>query len=257
MDLQKLLEMSNIELINDNCLSILDDFILKNRRVDCIITSPPYNMNLRIMKGKYISRCNNKNHKIEFSTKYENYNDDLSMEDYFNFQKEFIEKALKVSDLIFYNIQMITGNKIALFQLMGYFADKIKEIIIWDKGYSQPAMQVGMLNSQFEFIIVFDNNKPYNRAFDCAKFTRGTESNVWEIKRERNKFIKAGFPKSLIEKILINFTNENDTILDHFMGSGTCGIVCKEMNRNFVGIELDENYFNIAKERIENINNDK
>lgn len=197
--------MSNIELINDNCLSILDDFILKNRRVDCIITSPPYNMNLRIMKGKYISRCNNKNHKTEFSTKYENYNDDLSMEDYFNFQKEFIEKVLKVSDLIFYNIQMITGNKIALFQLMGYFADKIKEIIIWDKGYSQPAMQVGMLNSQFEFIIVFDNNKPYNRAFDCAKFARGTESNVWEIKRERNKFIKAGFPKSLIEKILINF----------------------------------------------------
>ena len=84
--------MSNIELINDNCLSILDDFILKNRRVDCIITSPPYNMNIRIMKGKYISRCNNKNHKIEFSTKYENYNDDLSMEDYFNFKKNLLKR---------------------------------------------------------------------------------------------------------------------------------------------------------------------
>lgn len=155
---------------------------------------------------------------------------------------------------MFYNIQMLTGNKIALFKLMGYFADKIKEIIIWDKGYGQPAMQVGMLNSQFEFIIVFDNNKPYNRAFDCANFARGTETNIWEIKRERNKFIKAGFPKALIEKILVNFTNENDIILDPFMGSGTCGIVCKEMNRNFIGIELDKNMFKIAKERIENIN---
>ena len=244
----------HFELLNDNCLPILDKFISENRKVDCIITSPPYNMNLRVMKGKYVSRCNNKNHKIEFSTKYENYNDDLSMEYYFNFQKEFIEKALKVSDLMFYNIQMLTGNKIALFKLMGYFADKIKEIIIWDKGYGQPAMQVGMLNSQFEFIIVFDNNKPYNRAFDCANFARGTETNIWEIKRERNKFIKAGFPTALIEKILVNFTNENDIILDPFMGSGTCGIVCKEMNRNFIGIELDKNMFKIAKERIENIN---
>lgn len=246
--------MNQFELLNDNCLPILDKFISENRKVDCIITSPPYNMNLRVMKGKYVSRCNNKNHKIEFSTKYENYNDDLSMEYYFNFQKEFIEKALKVYDLMFYNIQMLTGNKIALFKLMGYFADKIKEIIIWDKGYGQPAMQVGMLNSQFEFIIVFDNNKPYNRAFDCANFARGTETNIWEIKRERNKFIKAGFPKALIEKILVNFTNENDIILDPFMGSGTCGIVCKEMNRNFIGIELDKNMFKIAKERIENIN---
>ena len=86
--------MNQFELLNDNCLPILDKFISENRKVDCIITSPPYNMNLRVMKGKYVSRCNNKNHKIEFSTKYENYNDDLSMEYYFNFQKEFIEKAL-------------------------------------------------------------------------------------------------------------------------------------------------------------------
>ena len=242
--------MTDIQLYNDDCLNILSQMIDDNKKVDCIITSPPYNMNLRVMKGKYVSRCNNKNYKIEFSTKYENYNDDLSMEDYFNFQKEFIEKALKVSDLMFYNIQMITGNKIALFQLMGYFADKIKEIIIWNKGYGQPAMQVGMLNSQFEFIIVFQNSKPYNRSFDTAQFDRGTLSNVWDIKRERNKYIKAGFPQELIQNILNNFVPKGSLILDPFMGSGTVGIVCKEIGYNFIGIELDKEMFNIAKDRI-------
>ena len=55
--------MNQFELLNDNCLQTLDKFIFENRKVDCIITSPPYNMNLRVMKGKYVSRCNNKNHK--------------------------------------------------------------------------------------------------------------------------------------------------------------------------------------------------
>lgn len=242
--------MSKIDLYNGDCLEVMDKLIEQGIKVDAIITSPPYNMNLRIMKGRYISRCNNKNHTVEFSTKYENYSDDLSMENYFDFQKEFIEKALKITDLMFYNIQMITGNKIALFQLLGYFANKIKEIIIWDKCNGQPAMQKGVLNSQFEFIIVFDNNKPYNRSFDVCNFNRGTESNVWYIKRERNNFIKAGFPLKLIERILNNFTKDNDIILDPFMGSGTTGVACKNLNRNFIGIELDKNYFDIAKNRL-------
>ena len=46
-------------------------------------------------------------------------------------------------------------------------------------------------------------------------------------------------------------SNENDTVLDCFMGSGTTGVACKELNRNFIGIELDEKYFEISKERIE------
>lgn len=53
-------------------------------------------------------------------------------------------------------------------------------------------------------------------------------------------------------KILIeNSSKENQLILDPFMGSGTTGVACVNTNRNFIGMELDENYFNIAKERIE------
>ena len=236
-----------IELYNGDCLDVMNQLIDRGVKADAVITSPPYNMNLRVHSGKYVSQYGWRN----INGKYLNYTDDLSMDEYFDFQKSFIERALKISDLIFYNIQMVTGNKIALFKTLGYFADKVKEVIIWDKEHGQPSMQSGVLNSQFEFIFVFSNNKPYNRMFDTAQFKRGIETNVWKIKRRRNKNHKAAFPKELVRRILYNFTTEKATIIDPFMGSGTTGVVCKNMNRNFIGIEIDKHYFDIAKGMIE------
>lgn len=59
-------------------------------------------------------------------------------------------------------------------------------------------------------------------------------------------------PVALLEYLIKTYTNENDIVLDNCMGSGTCGVACKILNRNFIGIEKDEKYFEIAKERIEN-----
>ena len=58
-------------------------------------------------------------------------------------------------------------------------------------------------------------------------------------------------PVPLLEYLIKTYTNEGDLVLDNCMGSGSTGVACKNTNRNFIGIELDENYFNIAKERIE------
>ena len=58
-------------------------------------------------------------------------------------------------------------------------------------------------------------------------------------------------PVALLEYLIKTYTNENDLVLDNCMGSGSTGVACKHTNRNFIGIELDEKYFNIAKERIE------
>lgn len=59
-------------------------------------------------------------------------------------------------------------------------------------------------------------------------------------------------PVALLEYLVKTYTKENDLVLDFTMGSGTTGVACKNLNRNFIGIELDKNYYNIAKERINN-----
>ena len=72
---------------------------------------------------------------------------------------------------------------------------------------------------------------------------------------KHNVDMKAAFhptqkPIALMEYLIKTYTNEGETVLDFTMGSGTTGVACKNLNREFIGIELDETYFNIAKQRI-------
>lgn len=73
---------------------------------------------------------------------------------------------------------------------------------------------------------------------------------VIEFKRDKEKLHPTQKPVALLEYLIKTYTNEGDVVLDNCMGSGSTGIACVNTNRNFIGIELDENYFNIAKERI-------
>ena len=76
--------------------------------------------------------------------------------------------------------------------------------------------------------------------------------NLWEINAQRHKTKHpTEKPETLIERILLLGSEENATVLDPFMGSGTTGVVAKELNRNFIGIEIDDEYFKIANTRIE------
>ena len=236
-----------INLMLGDCLERMKE--IESGSVNMVLTSPPYNMNLRIRNGKYCSRQIVK----ELTTKYESFDDNLPMDDYFYFNKKVIDECLRVSDLVFYNIQFLTGNKPALFRLLGEFHNKVKEFIIWDKINAQPAIGKNVLNSQFEVLIVLQNSKPESRAFSTGQFDRGTLSNVWNIKRGK-KFSKnhgATFPIELAEKVIYNFSCIDDTVLDPFLGVGTTGVAAKSLNRKFIGIELDQDYFNIAKKRIE------
>ena len=83
-------------------------------------------------------------------------------------------------------------------------------------------------------------------------FDRGQLSNVWRIEREMSsdKLHGAIFPQKLVQNIIDNFHLKNEVIIDPFMGTGTTGVVCKRNNIDFVGIELDEYYFENAKRRI-------
>ena len=81
----------------------------------------------------------------------------------------------------------------------------------------------------------------------------GQRHNIWEIhpEKDNNKRLHpAIFPEKLANDHIISWSNEGDTVLDCFMGSGTTGVACKNLNRNFIGIEKDETYFKIAQDRI-------
>jgi site-specific DNA-methyltransferase (adenine-specific) len=235
-----------IRLINNDCLEALPD--IPRLPNSMVLTSPPYNMNLRIRNGKYCTRQIVK----ELSTKYEGYNDNMPMNEYFEFNKEVLTHLLRISDLVFYNVQFLTGNKPALFRLLGEFHSKVKEFIIWDKINAEPAIGEKVLNSRFEAIIVFQNTAPESRKFDTAQFERGTMQNLWQIKRGRKVDGSHGavFPLELAEKVISNFSMPDATIIDPFMGTGTTGLAAKNLGRNFIGIELLENYYNIAQRRI-------
>ena len=70
--------------------------------------------------------------------------------------------------------------------------------------------------------------------------------------RDKGKVHPTQKPVALMEYLIKTYTNDNETVLDFTMGSGTTGVACKNLNRDFIGIELDKTYFNIAKERIDN-----
>lgn len=234
------------KIICDDCLIALPT--MPDKSVDLCVTSPPYNMNLRINKGRYCSRQIVK----ELSTKYEAEPDNKSMAEYLEFNKSVIEQCLRVSKLTFINYQMVTGNKPALFSLMGHFSDKIKEFVIWDKEAAQPAMADRLLNSQFEFFLVLEDSYPQSRQFSQGQFARGTLSNLWKQRRGKKVAASHGavFPEGLVTTVISNFSREGEVVLDPFMGTGTTGVVCKKLGRNFIGIEKHLPYVEISRARI-------
>lgn len=77
------------------------------------------------------------------------------------------------------------------------------------------------------------------------------KSNVLQYKKDYTGLHPTQKPVALLEDLIKTYTNEGDTVLDFTIGSGSTGVAAKNLNRNFIGIELDENYFKIAKDRIE------
>ena len=90
----------------------------------------------------------------------------------------------------------------------------------------------------------------YNATFNLnnAKF----KSNVLQYKKPYNRHHPTEKPVDLLEDLILTYTNPNDTVLDFTMGSGSTGVACMETDRNFIGIELDKEYYTIAVERLNN-----
>ena len=238
------------KIYREDCLSTLKK--IKDNSIDIVVTSPPYNMNLRIRNGKYCSRQIVK----EISTKYTEFSDNLPIDEYNQFHTNVLRELLRVSDLIFYNIQIVTGSKRSIFKMIGEFSEYLKEIIVWDKGNGQPAMQQQVLNRRTELILVFEKDYPISRQFrKRGNFKRGTLDDLWLIKRGKKvggENHGAVFPIELVSTILENFSKEGDVVYDPSMGTGTTAVVAKQLKRKFIGSEISKKYIDIAEERLKN-----
>lgn len=236
------------EIYNENCLVTMSK--MPNKFVDLSLTSPPYNMNLRIRNGKY---CSRQIVKEEFSTKYDNFADNIPIDQFYEFHKNVMSELIRVSRIVFYNIQIVTGSKRAFFKIIGDFNENLKDVIIWDKCNGQPAMKDRVFNRQSELILIFeDKENAISRQFDIAEFGRGTESDVWRIRRgkKQSKDHGAVFPEEFANKVISIFSKEDGVVYDPFMGTGTTAKCALTNGRYFIGSEISEKYCKTAKDRI-------
>lgn len=136
--------------------------------------------------------------------------------------------------------------------LLHYFVENKKcnyNLISWHKTNPVPACGNKYLTDT-EFILFFRERgvKVYG-SFQTKRTWYATPLNQKEKKMYGHPTVK---PVEILENFVVNSSLEKQIILDPFMGSGSTGVACKNLNRNFIGIELDEEYFKIAEERIKN-----
>ncbi len=232
MEINKIYNESNLETIKK----------MPDLFCDYVLTSPPYNFDLTSCVG---------------GDKYFGGDDSKNMNQYFAEQKELINGLLRVTKKhIFYNIQMLSGNKAALHKLIGEFSEKIKEVIIWTKN-GAPAMNPGVFNSSFEYIIIFSNDNPDKRTFYDANFKRGTQSNLFKILNSHsNKFSdvhKAVMPLDIPRYFMQNFGKENDIWYDPYSGTATTSIAAIMEKRKYIGSEISKQYYNLGNNRINDV----
>ena len=207
-----------MNLIQGDCLQEMK--ALADGSIDVTFTSPPYNR--------------------KRNDKYENYND--TIEDYYGFLVQAIDEMRRVTHgNVFLNIQKNYYNKVDVFKIIGHYAQQICEIFIWEKSNPMPANGHNITNA-YEFVIVFGKTIRSNKTYTKNHLTTSVAKMLKNHKAIMHPDV-AGF-------FIENFTQEGDIVLDPFMGSGTTGVVCKALNRDFTGIELDPEYFETAQERI-------
>ena len=233
-----------INLYNGDCLEIMDKMINNGVTVDCVITDPPY---------KITARGNGGNSGGMFQKKEVNNGkvfevNDLEIEDWL----EKIYNLLKDSShcYIMTNNKNITNylHKIDTLYFNSNKDDKFHFIknLIWVKD-NKIMGQTYM--SQFEYIIMLRKGA-HKKINNCG------DSDVIQVKNKKMKNEEGKTihdtekPVELMEYLIKNSSNDNGVIFDPFMGIGSTGVACKNLNRKFIGVELDDKYYSIAENRI-------
>ena len=215
--------MEDAKLYKGDCLEIMDKLIEEGVKVDCILTDPPYGINFK------------SNFRKEKYNEIENDNDLFFLNDLFMKSFELMNENTHI--YCFCSWHNVDKFKISFEK---YF--KLKNIIVWNKNNTSMGDLKGSYAPKHEFILYGHKGRRIRNGFRYA--------DVIEAKRSGNKLHPTQKPIDLLDIFIKQSTKENETILDCFMGSGSTGVACINADRKFIGIELDENYFNIAENRI-------
>lgn len=221
-------------IYNEHCLDTMAR--MKDGFVDLVVTSPPYNMRNRVRNGEYTVK-----EKAEsFSRKYIEYDDALPIDEFYNLHSNILNELLRVSKIVCYNFQIVTGSKEAFFKIIGDFSKYIKDVVIWDKKTSQPAMHNNILNSCFEIILILEPNQRCGRFIENANFRRGTFNNLLRISCEKKMPEANGavFPLKLPLVLIESFSQLGALVYDPFMGLGTTALAASMCDRYFIGSEI-------------------
>jgi site-specific DNA-methyltransferase (adenine-specific) len=193
---------------------------IPDKSIDSIITDPPYGINLQPQRGITKPILND------------------MRDDAKNLWSELIPECFRVSKNDTAHMFFCGWSEMWAVDILNKLFT-VKACIVWVKNvfgigyYTRP---------QHEFILYCHKGNPEK--------PKVAPSNVWDYRREHRPIHSCQKPVGLIER-MINFTTiKESNILDPFMGSGTTGVACKKLNRDFIGIELDADYFKIASERI-------
>ena len=225
--------MSKIDLRQGDCLELMKD--IPDGSVDLVLTDPPYRVTSRGNAGSSGGMLQKKINKSGLVFSF----NDISCKMY---APEFY-RVLKAGTHCY-----VMTNHTNLIEMLSVFTSAgfhFTKCLVWNKGNK---IMGQFYMSQFEYIMFFRKGKA-KRINNC-----GTPDilNIPNIKTKSNgkNIHDTEKPVALMEVLINNSSNPGDTIIDPFMGSGSTGVACQNLNRNFIGIELDEKYFEIAKERI-------
>lgn len=223
-----------MNLYNDDCFNVIHNL----DKVDLILTDPPYEI---CDKGGGMMKQEGR----EFLNEVE----DLNMCVGFDV-KNFLEKTLTLFRSNEYYNGVYFCSRLQLNTYLNFAIENKLQygILVWHKTDPPPLCNNKYLND-IEFIVYIKGNKAKIYGdYNSKSLVYRSPINRKDKELYEHPTIK---PLELINKLVINHSKENDLVLDCFMGSGTTGVSCSSLNRKFVGIELTEKYFKIAKKRIE------
>lgn len=236
-------EFAMVNLYNDDCLNVFKT--INDNSIDLIVSDIPYKIvsggcikdpaKIRATKfvGDMLDRRNPAGHDLIKSGKIFKYND-------IKFS-EFLPSLYRILKDDSHCYLMVNGRNLNELQneaeKVGF---KYQNLLVWDKGNATP--NKWYMNA-CEFILFLRKGKAKN-------INNLGSKTILSVPNVRNKMHPTEKPIELMQILIENSSNENDTVLDPFMGCGSTGIACLNTNRNFVGIELDKSYFEIAQNRI-------